>query len=152
VINNDVASEIGISTPLEESILLINPLLNLRQDPIFLWLNSLGDIITEDYTRILIGPHVESGVDDPLFHSDLFRNMVHTTGNFNPISLGPSRTLWRTSSRQYIFDKLGISHLHSRTYNKPMASLLGTPTTLRGGGVNECGDLFPKTSLLHKTH
>jgi hypothetical protein len=32
--------------------------------------------------------------------------------------------------------------------------LLDTPTTLRGGGggVNECGDLFPKTSLLHKTH
>jgi hypothetical protein len=27
--------------------------------------------------------------------------------------------------------------------------LLDTPTTLRGG-VNECGDLFPKTSLLHK--
>jgi hypothetical protein len=29
--------------------------------------------------------------------------------------------------------------------------LLDTPTTLRGGGgVNECGALFPKTSLLHK--
>jgi hypothetical protein len=27
--------------------------------------------------------------------------------------------------------------------------LLDTPTTLRGG-VNECGDVFPKTSLLHK--
>jgi hypothetical protein len=29
--------------------------------------------------------------------------------------------------------------------------LLDTPTTLRGG-VNECGALFPKTSLLHKTY
>jgi hypothetical protein len=28
-------------------------------------------------------------------------------------------------------------------------SVLDTPTTLRGG-VNECGALFPKTSLLHK--
>jgi hypothetical protein len=28
--------------------------------------------------------------------------------------------------------------------------VLDTPTTLRGG-VNECGDIFPKTSLLHKT-
>jgi hypothetical protein len=28
--------------------------------------------------------------------------------------------------------------------------MLDTPTTLRGGWVNECGDLFPKTSLLHK--
>jgi hypothetical protein len=27
--------------------------------------------------------------------------------------------------------------------------MLDTPTTLRGG-VNECGVLFPKTSLLHK--
>jgi hypothetical protein len=27
--------------------------------------------------------------------------------------------------------------------------VLDTPTTLRGG-VNECGALFPKTSLLHK--
>jgi hypothetical protein len=27
--------------------------------------------------------------------------------------------------------------------------MLDTPTTLRGG-VNECGALFPKTSLLHK--
>jgi hypothetical protein len=27
--------------------------------------------------------------------------------------------------------------------------MLETPTTLRGG-VNECGDLFPKTSLLQK--
>ena len=32
-----------------------------------------------------------------------------------------------------------------------MMSLLDTPTTLREG-VNECGDLFPKTSLLQKTH
>jgi hypothetical protein len=34
-----------------------------------------------------------------------------------------------------------------------MKDLLDTPTTLRGGGgggVNECGALFPKTSLLHK--
>ena len=32
-----------------------------------------------------------------------------------------------------------------------MKKLLDTPTTLRGG-VNEYGDLFPKNSLLHKTH
>jgi hypothetical protein len=35
------------------------------------------------------------------------------------------------------------------------SNVLDTPTTLRGGGgggVNECGDIFPKTSLLHKTH
>jgi hypothetical protein len=34
---------------------------------------------------------------------------------------------------------------------RSMVVLLDTPTTLRGG-VNECGALFPKTSLLHKTH
>jgi hypothetical protein len=42
VVNNEVASNIGSSTPLEESILPINPLLNLREDPILLRLNSLG--------------------------------------------------------------------------------------------------------------
>jgi len=35
-INNKVASEIGSSTPLEESMLPINLLLNLKEDPIFL--------------------------------------------------------------------------------------------------------------------
>jgi hypothetical protein len=34
---------------------------------------------------------------------------------------------------------------------KDKVNVLDTPTTLRGG-VNECGALFPKTSLLHKTH
>jgi hypothetical protein len=29
--------------------------------------------------------------------------------------------------------------------------MLDTPTTLRGG-VNECGDIFSKTSLLHKNY
>jgi hypothetical protein len=33
--------------------------------------------------------------------------------------------------------------------DSPWIALLDTPTTLRGG-VNECGALFPKTSLLHK--
>jgi hypothetical protein len=32
---------------------------------------------------------------------------------------------------------------------KISSQVLDTPTTLRGG-VNECGALFPKTSLLHK--
>jgi hypothetical protein len=57
VVNNDVASEIGISTPLEESILPINPLLSVVQDPLFLWINSSGDVVVEDYTRIPTGPH-----------------------------------------------------------------------------------------------
>ena len=35
------------------------------------------------------------------------------------------------------------------TFNSKCKTLLETPTTLRGG-VNECGALFPKTSLLHK--
>jgi hypothetical protein len=34
-------------------------------------------------------------------------------------------------------------------WDKLINNLLDTPTTLRGG-VNECGALFPKTSLLHK--
>jgi hypothetical protein len=93
VINNKIASEIGSSTPFEESILSVNPLLNLREDPILLQLNSLVEIITEDHTKIPIGPHAKSGVDDPLFQSESFRTPVHTAGNFNPSSPGPSRTL-----------------------------------------------------------
>jgi hypothetical protein len=92
-VNNEVASEIRSFTPLEESILPVNSLLNIREDPIFLWLNLLGEIVTEDHTKIPTEPHAESGVDDPLFQSESFRTLVHTTGNFNPSSPGPSRTL-----------------------------------------------------------
>jgi hypothetical protein len=35
-VNNDVASKIGSSTPLEESIILVNPLLRVVQDQLFL--------------------------------------------------------------------------------------------------------------------
>jgi hypothetical protein len=66
-VNNDVGSEIGSYTPLEESILHVNLLLSVVQDPLLLWINSSGDVVAEDYTRIPIGPHTESGVDDPLF-------------------------------------------------------------------------------------
>jgi hypothetical protein len=69
-INNDVASEIGSSTTLEESILPVNPLLSVLQDPLLLQINSSGDVVAEDYTRISIGPHAESGVDNPLFQSE----------------------------------------------------------------------------------
>jgi hypothetical protein len=67
VVNNDVTSDIGFSTPLEESIFPVNMLLSVVQDPLFLRKNSSGDIVAEDYTRISIGPHRESGVDDPPF-------------------------------------------------------------------------------------
>jgi hypothetical protein len=67
VVNNDVAYYIGSYTPLEESILPINPLLSVVQDPIFLWINSSGDVVAKDYTRIPTGPYTESGVYDPPF-------------------------------------------------------------------------------------
>jgi hypothetical protein len=121
-VNNDIASEIGSSTPLEESILPVNPLLSVVQDPHLLQINSSGDIVAEEYIEIPTGPHTESGVDDPFFQSESFRTPVHTVGNFDPSTPGPSRTLWRTSSGQDIFDKLGMSHLRSRTPNQPMAS------------------------------
>jgi hypothetical protein len=81
-VNNDVASEIGSSTPLEESILTINLLLSVVQDPHFIWINSSGDIVVEDYTGIPTGPHTESVVDDLLFQSESFRTPVHTVRNF----------------------------------------------------------------------
>jgi hypothetical protein len=56
-VNNKVASEIGSSTPLQESILPVKPLLNLREDLILLQLNSLGEIVTEYYTKVPTRPH-----------------------------------------------------------------------------------------------
>ena len=67
VVNNDVASEIGSSTPLEESILPVNLLLSVVRDPLFLQINLSRDFVDEDYTGIPIGPHAKSGVDNPLF-------------------------------------------------------------------------------------
>jgi hypothetical protein len=130
VVNNDIASKIGSSTLLEESILPVNPLLSVVQDPHLLRINSSGDIVAKEYIEIPTRPHAESGVDDPFFQSESFRTPVHAVGNFDPSTPGPSRTLWRTSSGQNIFDKLGMSHLHSRTPNQPMASqMLVTFTT-----------------------
>jgi hypothetical protein len=94
--------------------------LSVVQDPHLLQINSSGDINAEEYIEIPTGPHAESGVDDPFFQSEFLRNSVHVVGNFDPSTPGPSRTLWRTSLGQYIFDKLGMSHLHSRTPNQPM--------------------------------
>ena len=66
-INNNIASAIGSSTSLEESILLVNLLLSVVRDPLLLWINSSGDVVVEDYTRIPTRPHIESGLDNPNF-------------------------------------------------------------------------------------
>jgi hypothetical protein len=87
VVNNDIASKIRISTPLEESILPVNLLLSVVQDPYFLRIKSSGDVVTEEYIGIPTRPHTESGVDDPLFQGESFRIPVHTTGIFNPSSI-----------------------------------------------------------------
>jgi hypothetical protein len=105
-VNNDASSEIGSSTPLVESTLPVNPLLSVIQDPLFLRINSSGDVV-EDYTRIPIGPYAESGVDDPPFQSESFRTSVHTARILNPSSV-PVCSFWRTSSGHDVFDKLGM--------------------------------------------
>jgi hypothetical protein len=100
------------------------------RDPLFLWINSSGDVVVEDYTRIPTEPHANFGVEYPLFQSESFRTTVHTAGNFYPSSSGPIRSLWKTSLEQDIFEKLGMSHLRQRTSNKPMEShTLVTSTT-----------------------
>jgi hypothetical protein len=132
VVNNNVASEIGSYTPLEESILHVNPLLSVVRDPLLLWINSSGDVVAEYYTRIPTGPHTESDVDDPPFQSELFRTPVHTAGTFSPSSSGPVHSLWRTSSTHDIFEKLGMSHLCQRTSNQPLTShILVTSTAYK---------------------
>jgi len=84
--NIGVASKIVSSTPLKESIIPMNLLLSVAQDPHFLWINSSGDIIADEYIEITIEPHAECGVDDPFFQSESFRTLVHTVGKFNPIT------------------------------------------------------------------
>jgi hypothetical protein len=81
-VNNDVAYEIGSSTPLEESTLPVNPLLSVTQDPLFLRINLSGDVVAEEYTRIPTRPYADSGVDDPPFQSESFITPVHIVGNF----------------------------------------------------------------------
>ena len=75
-VNNNISSEIGSSNPLVESSLPVSLLLNVIRDPFFLRINSLGDVVAEEYTRIHSRPFVESGVDDPPFHSESFRTPV----------------------------------------------------------------------------
>jgi hypothetical protein len=133
-INNNVSSEIGSSTPLVKSTLPINLLLKVLQDPILLRINSLGDVVVEDYTRIPIGPYAESDVDDPPFQSESFRTLVHTAGIFNPSSV-PFHSFWRTPSRHDIFDRLGMSpnqlmsshtHVTSTSYTVHLDHFTGT--------------------------
>jgi hypothetical protein len=123
-VNNEVASEIGslislegfkiVSNSLEAFRLLINPLLSVRQDPHFLWMNSLGELVVDENIEVPTGPNAESGVDDPLFQSESFITPLHTAGIFNLRSV-PVRSIWGTAGHD-IFDTLGKSH------NQPMAS------------------------------
>jgi hypothetical protein len=121
-VNNEVASKIGTSTPLEESIPSINPLLSVAQDPHFLWINSSGDLVVDEYIEVPIGPNAKSSADDPLFQSESFRTLVHTTRIFNP-SFAPFHYFWRSSSGHDIFDKLGMIP------NQPMASRMSVVST-----------------------
>jgi hypothetical protein len=114
-VNNEAPSEIVIYIALVESTLPVNLLLSVIQDPFLLGINSLGDIVVEDYTRIPNGPYTESSVDDPPFQSESFITMVHTARIFNPSSV-PIHSFWKTSSEHNIFDKLGMSP------NQPMSS------------------------------
>jgi hypothetical protein len=60
-------------------------------------------------------------VDDPPFHSESFRTLVHTSGIFNPSSV-PVRSFWRTSSGHDIFDKLGMSPNQPTSSHIPVTS------------------------------
>jgi hypothetical protein len=54
---------------------------------------------------------------------------------------------WWVNSSHLVIEEWAQVHACKRQMKDSF--LLDTHTTLRGG-VNECGDLFPKTSLLHK--
>jgi hypothetical protein len=50
-------------------------------------MNSLGEIIVVDNTKVPTRPNAGSGVEDPLFQSDSFRTLTHTVGTSNPGSI-----------------------------------------------------------------
>jgi hypothetical protein len=49
------------------------------------------------------------------------------------------------------YDVVGINFIID-LLEDPQEEMCWTHLPHLEGGVNECGDLFPKTSLLHKTH
>jgi hypothetical protein len=99
VVNNEVASKVGISHSFEGFKFVSDSLdafripptmfLSIRQDAHFLQMKSLGEIVVVDNIKVPTGPNVGSGVDDPLFQSKSFRTLTHTIGIFNP-SFSPS--------------------------------------------------------------
>jgi hypothetical protein len=50
-------------------------------------MNSAGEIVVVDNTGVSTGPNAGSGVEDPLFHSESFRTLTHTTGTYIPRSI-----------------------------------------------------------------
>jgi hypothetical protein len=130
-VNNDVAFEIGSSTPLEELRLPVNPLLSVEQDPLLLQINSSGDLVVDDYIEVHTRPNAKSSVVDPHFQSESFRTLVHTAGIFNPSSV-PVRPFWRTSLGHTIFDKLTFlasqTYVAYATYIIPLYHFTGTTT------------------------
>jgi hypothetical protein len=117
-VNNEVASKVGSSHSLEGFIIVLdsleefrlppNPLMSIRKDTHFLWMNSLEEIVVVDNIEAPTGPNARSGVDDTIFQSESFRTPNHTPGVFNPSST--------PSSVRDIFGALGKSS------NQPMAS------------------------------
>jgi hypothetical protein len=91
-VNNEVASQVGsshslegfriVSDSLEAFRLPPNPLLSIRQDTHFLWMNSLREIVVVDNIEVPTGPNTGSGVDDPLFQSESFRTLDSHCWNF----------------------------------------------------------------------
>jgi hypothetical protein len=97
VVNNEVASKIGrthslegfriVSDSLESFRLPPNPLLSIRQDAHFLWMNSSGEIVVVESIGVPTGPNTGSGLEDPLSQIESFRTSAHTVGTFNPSSI-----------------------------------------------------------------
>jgi hypothetical protein len=47
-------------------------------------MNSSGEIVVVENTRVPTGPNDRSGVEDLLFHSESFRTLAHAVGTSNP--------------------------------------------------------------------
>jgi len=109
-------------------------------------MNSLGEIVVLENIVIPIGPNMESGVDDPLFQSESFRTLPHTTRIFNP-SYAPSIVRNIYGNLGAISDQPMASQMPKRsiTYMVPLdhfTCMTSNFTTFSVGIIVACGAII----------
>jgi hypothetical protein len=139
----------GVITSVQEGFIHpTNPPLTNPLGPLLVRVNSLGEIVTEDYPRLPSRPFEEENMESGQPNqSEGFTTPVQTSGISDP-----SRTLvhplWRTPSGHDIFDRLGISQPSFTTPLTPVVtSTITTSSNLfLGHPVGKIGNIVAISS------